>query len=295
MHVSVCICTYRRPRVLRTIASVLAQTAVDQIDVEIIVCDDDPGQSARAIVETAAASSRIPLRYVSSGAGNVAAARNACLAAAHGDWIAFIDDDEEADSDWLSELLSAQAAYEAEIVKGFVRAVYPLNTSAQVLAGDPYTRDYGPTGTALQMVASGNVLFRRALAVDNNIRFEERFGRSGGEDTDFFRRYTACGARVIASSTAIVNEIVPPERVTFDYLRRRYLRMGQANAQQLVAMNLSERAAEVLKSTICLALLWGYPATKRFGNLLYFRCFSKFWYSRGLLQGMCGYANEEMI
>lgn len=294
MDVSICICTYRRPMVTDTIASVLAQNGLDRIIPELIVCDDDPAQSARNAIATIAAAARIPVRYVISGAGNVSAARNACLRAAGGDWIAFIDDDEIAEPDWLAELLAAQSAYTADVVKGYVRAVYPPRTPAWVLASDPLTRDYGPTGHPIRVVASGNVLFRRTLAVDNGIFFNERYGRTGGEDTDFFHRYAAAGAVMVASRDAVVNEMVPPERVTFDYFRRRFLRIGQTNGRQFAMRRFSERVLEILKTLICLAVLWTYPLAKLFGGWFYFLCLRKFWYSRGLLQALRGMPTEEM-
>ena len=294
MDVSVCICTCRRRTLADTIASVLRQDCLGRIEAELIVCDDDPARSAQAKVQALAASSPIAIRYVASGAGNVAAARNLCLGAAAGCWIAFIDDDEKADADWLSQLLATQVAHDADVVKGFVRALYPDDTPPYVLAGNPYQRDYGPTGTRLRVSAAGNVLFRRALAVDNNIRFDERFGRSGGEDTDFFRRYGALGARMVASREAVVSEIVPHERVTADYFRRRYLRLGQTNARQLGPAGGLARAGEGVKAAILVALLSIYPLTPFLGGRAYFRCFSKFWYSRGMLQGLRGLATEEM-
>src|SRR5258707_15815056 len=117
MDVSICICTYRRPMVADTIASVLAQDGLDRITAELIVCDDDPAQSARTAIATITAMTRIPVRYVTSGASNVAAARNTCLRAASGDWIAFIDDDEIAEPGWLAQLLATRSAYTAHLVK----------------------------------------------------------------------------------------------------------------------------------------------------------------------------------
>ncbi len=294
MDVSICICTYRRPFVAETIASVLAQTALDRIEAEIVVCDDDPARSARAIVNGIAAPAPIPVRYVISGAGNVAAARNACLRAARGEWIAFIDDDETAEPDWLAGLLAAQVRHQADVVKGYVRGVYPPLTPPWVIAGNPYTRDYGATGSLISVVASGNVLFRRELAVENGVFFDERYGRSGGEDTHFFHRYAALGARMIACRDAVVNEIVPSDRVTVDYFRRRYLRLGQTNGRQITTTRARERIAEAAKNAVLVGLLWAYPLTKHVGGWLYFRCFTKFWYSRGLLQGLRGLATEEM-
>ena len=105
--VSVCICTYQRRSVEQTIDSVLLQEPSGPT-FEIVVVDDDPVGFAREIVEAKARASTIPIRYVRSGASNIAFCRNTCLAEARGDWIAFIDDDEIAAPDWIAELLAAR-------------------------------------------------------------------------------------------------------------------------------------------------------------------------------------------
>ncbi len=292
-QVSICICTYRRPRVAGTIRSVLAQQGCDDVAAEIVVCDDDPAGSARAAV-TGFADERWPVRYVASAAGNVAAARNVCLDAARGEWIAFIDDDENAAPDWLARLLVVQSLYDADVVKGFVRAVYPADTPPAIRAADPYTRDYGVDGAPLTEVASGNVLFRRGLAAANAVRFDVAFGLTGGEDTDFFHRYAATGARMVAARSAVVDEIVPPERVTWDYFRRRYLRMGQTSGRRLGALPRARRASELARATVSVAAGWIYPALMPLNGRAGFVTFRKFWFSRGLFQGCRGIATEQM-
>src|SRR5665811_127948 len=225
--VSVCICTLSRPHVAETIKSVLDQEGLDGCAFEIIVADDDPKLSAQRVVQEMAEKTSIPVRYVPCGARNVAVARNACLDAARGDWIAFIDDDERADPGWLASLLSAQKAYGADVVKGMVRGIYPAETPIWIKIADPFTRDYGPTGQTPKEMATGNVFFRRALAAPPHHRFDPAFGRTGGEDTDFFRRLTQMGARIVACREAVVDEVVPVERVSLVYLSGRARRLGQ--------------------------------------------------------------------
>jgi succinoglycan biosynthesis protein ExoM len=294
VDVSVCVCTYRRAHVVETIRSVLAQ-AIAPRALEVVVVDDDPELSARAAVEAVAALSPIPVRYVACAAGNVADARNACLDAAGGDWIAFIDDDEIAGSDWLAALIDAQARYSADVVKGFVRAVYPAGTPQWVRDADPFTRDYGPTGTAPVLLATGNVLFRRALIHDNGLRFDPEFGRTGGEDTDFFRRVRRVTDRIVATREAVVQEIVPPERLSLSYLSDRARRMGQVEAHK-ARRGISETslAGNIVRATACVALLWPYRLLRPFGARPAYKTFAKFWYSLGVLEGAALARRSEM-
>ncbi len=168
--VSVCICTYQRPEVADTVRSIFAQLGVVR-NIEIIVCDDDKAGSARQWIAPLADHAPTTLKYVLCGSQNISICRNTCVAESRGDWIVFIDDDETAEPNWIRELLNAQAQYNADVVKGYVRGVYPPATSAWILKGDPFTRDPGPSGTRVYSFGTGNVMFRRNLVIDNNIWF----------------------------------------------------------------------------------------------------------------------------
>ncbi len=285
-YISVCVCTFKRPHVLQTIRSVLAQEGICHRTIEIVVVDDDPKWSAESIVEAIASTAPRPVYYVRSGARNVAAARNACLDAAWGSWIAFIDDDEIAEPDWLSRLIAAQLDHGADVVKGFVRAVYPLGTPDWVKIADPYTRDYGPTGTQPKRLATGNVLFLRDMVERHQLRFNTTFGRSGGEDTEFFRCLRATGAKIVASRDAIVNEIVPESRTTKVYLVSRYKRMGRTDGFKM-RLGLSSRSpiSAISKAALLVTVLWSYPLFRFLGVRLAFKAFASFWYSIGIIQG----------
>lgn len=100
-RVSVVIPTHRRPRqVLRAIHSALAQTAPP---LEILTVLDSPDPDTRA----ALADLEPPVRTIElHGVSGSAHARNAGIAAAQGDWIALLDDDDE----WLPNKLERQLA-----------------------------------------------------------------------------------------------------------------------------------------------------------------------------------------
>jgi len=104
--VAVLIPTLRRPDSLaRALASVQAQTGVDDRLAGIIVVDNDPEGTARSTVDGSAGP--FPVRYVHAPRPGVATARNAGLAATGAPLIAFLDDDEAASPDWLAALLAA--------------------------------------------------------------------------------------------------------------------------------------------------------------------------------------------
>src|SRR5207244_1463324 len=104
--IDVCVCTFRRPHVAQTLRSIAAQQGLEGRRLRIIVADNDEEPSARTLIARTAAELDVPVSYVHAPARNISVARNACLQQAGGDWLAFIDDDEIADPDWLAALLA---------------------------------------------------------------------------------------------------------------------------------------------------------------------------------------------
>src|SRR5680860_990222 len=97
---SIVITTHNRPELVsRAIASALAQTMGK---LEVIVVDD----GSRPPYEADAADDRVRVTR-RDRAGGTSAARNTGLAEARGEWITFLDDDDELDPDMLRQSLVA--------------------------------------------------------------------------------------------------------------------------------------------------------------------------------------------
>lgn len=98
--VSVVICTFRRPHlVVRAIKSVLSQTYTN---IEAIVVDDASRDETGAVVR---AISDLRLRYIEhEGNKGLPAGRNTGIEAARGEFVAFLDDDDE----WMRNKLKRQ-------------------------------------------------------------------------------------------------------------------------------------------------------------------------------------------
>lgn len=228
MLISVCVCTYRRPRVVNTLQSIVAQRLKPGQEIEIVVVDNDPHKSAEPAVAAFAANAPVPVRYSSEPARNIARARNLALFLARGDWLAMIDDDETAAPDWLQELLNAAAIYHADIVIGRVIARYPPDAPRWLVLADPLSRNWGVSGTLCVTGSSANALLNWRLLRDTSVRFDPAFGLSGGEDTDFFGRQHNAGAKIVAAADAVVAEDIPAARLMPAYLKQRAIRAGQS-------------------------------------------------------------------
>jgi glycosyltransferase involved in cell wall biosynthesis len=107
--VSIVIPTYNRARLLRqAIDSALCQTFTD---IEIIIVDDaSDDETGRLDVFSKHNVPRIPLCYIRlDGHRGVAAARNAGVASSHGQWLAFLDSDDQ----WRPDKLEKQVRFHA--------------------------------------------------------------------------------------------------------------------------------------------------------------------------------------
>ena len=231
IEISIVVATYDRPILLaETLASCLGQQNRTGQTREIIVIDNHPSQSGRKVAEELAAHAAMPIRYFADPVRNMSALRNRGFAEAAGRWVAFIDDDEIADHDWLDELTAAALDTGAEIAVGprlarFVGGKAPPYDPT----GSQFARDlHLPDRAFLDLVradgkpqfglGTGNSLFEVARCfADNAPPMRLEFGDAGGEDAELFVRLFQQGRRIVWASKAFVTETVPRHRTTIHY------------------------------------------------------------------------------
>ena len=221
--ISVCICTFKRPHLLKRLLDGLAlQETGGCFSYSIVVADNDREQSARQAVSVFQAASSIETIYCVEPEQNIALARNRALQHADGDFIAFIDDDELPDQHWLALLLQVCGDSGVDGVLGPVRPHFDQPPPRWLIRGRFCERPEHPTGQVLdwRQTRTGNAMLRRKILEPITVPFDPALG-SGGEDQDFFRRMIAEGHRFIWCNEAVVYEVVPPERWNRSYLFRR--------------------------------------------------------------------------
>lgn len=226
--IAVCVCTCGRPKMLADCLASLERLSVPSgVAVTVVVIDNEPQPNNESVVANWGKTlSGLNYAYVHEPRRGISQARNAALEKAQelgAGWIAFIDDDELAESGWLEALWSAARKRGADVVAG---PVPQYSADGVMLRGCPSRSE----GSRMKHCAAGNVLFKASLASEKKLRFDSRFNLTGGEDTDFFGRAAKLGATIVWTCAAIAREIVPPTRLTLRYHAsvgfRRGLRIG---------------------------------------------------------------------
>lgn len=281
MKIDLCICTFRRASVVETLMSVQAASLPPTVALRIIVIDNDHTDSARERVAGAAANMALPVQYIHAPAANISIARNAGLAAADADWVAFLDDDELAEPDWLAALVARQAETGADAVFGHSRADYGPDAPDWIVRGDFHSQFAAPRGDVVETGHTCNALLRWAGTPWQDQRFQLGRGRTGGEDTEFFFRLRRMGASYAIADASIVREEVPPQRLTLAWLLRRRFRIGQSYASSATSVGTRVRlfALAAVKAGYC-----GLRATLALANPER----RAFWSMRGAMHaGVC--------
>ena len=208
LTIDICVCTYRRPSIEDTLRSLDRQTLPDGVSARAIVIDNDETPSARDRVEAIAANLSMPVKYIHAPANNISIARNAGLDAATAQWIAFIDDDEVAEPDWLASLLQMARVNSLDAVFGPAIAVYPETAPNWMRQQDYHSNVPVRRGGVVQTGHTCNALMRASSPIVKGQRFLIEKGKTGGEDTEFFFRLWYAGAKFGISEAAIVHEAV---------------------------------------------------------------------------------------
>jgi len=227
-HISVCICTFKRPELLRQLLEALErQQTEDLFTFSVVVADNDPAQSARQVVDLFLSTARIQVTYCFETEPNIALARNKALANAAGEFIAFIDDDEFPVDDWLCNLFKTLLSHGVEGVLGPVKPYFQPEPPRWVIDGKFFERPTYPTGYKLNYTETrtGNVLFARKILDGLDVPFSPQFN-TAGEDVDFFRRMMKKGYKFIWCEQGFVFEVVPADRCSRSYLLKRALLRG---------------------------------------------------------------------
>ena len=255
-HITVCICTFRRPTYLKRLLEKLQEQSTGGLfSFSAVVCDNDASQSAGPIVSAARENGTIDITYCCEPRQNIALARNKALEQTHGDFVAFIDDDEFPVANWLQSLFSACDRYAADGVLGPVRPHFESPPPSWILKGRFCQRPEHTTGMKMQwnQCRTGNLLFRSRILKGLAQPFKEEFG-TGGEDKDFFMRLTEQGCVFVWCNEAIAYETVLPSRYSRRCMIRRALLRGRISLKFPVGrLRLLGRSA-VAVPVYCMAL-----------------------------------------
>ena len=291
-HICVCVCTFKRPQLLlKLLGELQGQITDGSFTYSAVVVDNDVNQSAEEAVNLFKSSATFSVSYFSEPEQNIALARNKAIENSSGDYIAFMDDDEYPDPRWLLNLLSTCTKYEADGVLGPVLPYFEETPPTWLVNGNLCGRVFHGTGEILQGddARTGNVLMKRDIFDEGDNRFDPKFGRSGGEDGQFFEKVIKKGKVFVWCQEACVHELVPPARLKKSFYLERSLRIGGLSGELMRKRSL--RALERLPVSLAIigALTLWVPVAAVFKKESTVKFLVKLVYEVGWTFGALGY------
>ena len=291
-RIAVCITTYKRRDLLRQLLVGVSAQRFHKIripEIVVVVVDNDASKSAEEICHEA----RLPwpLKYIVESRRGIAQARNRAIREAGAvDCVVFIDDDEFPTPAWLDELLWTRARFGADVVCGPVLPSFAPDVPDWVKIGGFFDRGVCDSGSAPDECRSGNVLICSNVFAGVKA-FDERFGLTGGEDTEFFLRVRRAGYKIVSSAEARVHETVPTSRANLKAVLRRAYQSGNSwvLCESTLDRRISKRIVRTAKAcgwilvgaaSACVSPLFGMPTIAR--------SLRNIWLGVGMLTALAG-------
>ena len=211
--VTICVPTCMRPQMLgECLRSIANSRMPPDLETRLTVIDNDAKESAREMFS----SLRFPFaaRYIVEPRRGLCAVRNRALDETqkeNADYLAFCDDDQIVDDNWLCALVDGMNETGADAISGYVEQGYP-NGKVPWWIRPSKTK---PDENAKIKPGFGPGLLLMKARVFVELRFDDDFNLTGAEDYDFSRRAMLRGFVSAYTGKAKAYEEAHPSRLTF--------------------------------------------------------------------------------
>lgn len=245
MNLSLAVTTFNRAHCIeRALASIAALELPANFQAEVLVVDNNSTDStAELLAKVQAGWQGLPLRLLAERRQGLSHARNCALAAARGEWIAYMDDDQTIAADYLVEFARTRARTRADVIGGRVLYQFDaplpdwlpplIRTVGQIDLGDAVLSLQTPP----QFLKGGNIAFRRDKLAQVG-GFDPRLGRIGasllaGEEDDVQLRMVRQGSSIQYWPGLVQYNELPPGKRKKSYWRRHAFGWGATQTLSL--------------------------------------------------------------
>ncbi|WP_425320929.1 glycosyltransferase family 2 protein [Actinomyces bowdenii] len=227
--------TYRRNTYLEEVLPLLvaqARSVAPRARARVLIVDNDPDAGGRRVVAAARAQAPGMIDYVHEPAPGIVAGRNRALSeSADSDLLVFIDDDEIPGPGWLEALLRTWRARGCAAVTGPTPPSFEAEPDGWVRASGAFDSWSAADGAQVRSADTGNLLLDLSAVRAMGLRFDPRYGLTGGEDSLFTRQLTLGGGRIVFAAEAVVTKRVPAARARRAWVLQRAYRSGSSWAR----------------------------------------------------------------
>ena len=192
LHFSVIVPTYERPAAIVNCVRALTLLRYPKDQFEVIVVDDGSSEPVEAAIGKFGGD--VQLRVIRQTNAGPAAARNAGIKIARGEYLAFTDDDCMADGEWLNAFdrrfqAQPQACVGGPVANGLDGNSYSI---ASQLVSEHVREFFSETNSPLLFFTTNNIAFP-AAALRQIGGFFERYRLVASEDRELCYRWRASG------------------------------------------------------------------------------------------------------
>ena len=235
--ISINVCAYNGVHLLpQALTCLTEQETSGAFTFELVVIDDDSTDGTGEFLTEFQARTSVPVRILHGGGKGVSHARNIGADASSGEWIAWFDQDQLAETTWLKELYSTACQTGADLVDGPRDLLLPkeelvrLSQFHRMCLGELSKGDTVHENVRRYASCTGNAIVRKSAFLETG-GFDESI-LDGWEDWDYIRRHKSKGFSCWYAPKALVHHVVPPDRMSEDFFKWHAARLGIAFASR---------------------------------------------------------------
>ena len=241
MRLTIQLCTYNRAHLLERVLAACFDQTLPPDQYEVVLVNDGSRDATPAVIDRAQQLATCRFVVVNQPNGGLAKARNAGIARAAGERIAFIDDDILPTPVFAAEHLRSDERHGNVVVRGAV-----VNTeSFETLPLPVWT----PANYSANWFWTSNVSVRRARLEAAGGRFDESFSEYGWEDIELGLRLRALGTKAVFNRRALVFHYKPRPKGTNVAAMLRQVRAQARTAVRLEELHPGWRVALAIGDT----------------------------------------------
>ena len=284
LRLSLIVATYNRSAsLIRALESVAQQNAPASEWECVVINNNSTDDTQERFAEFVAAHPDLNIRMVTELRQGLSFARNRGIRESEAEYIAIIDDDERISPDFITSYISLfDSTPDAVAAGGPIVAEYPSGRprwmshfTERPIANTMYFGDKVREFPEGRIPGGGNMAMRRS-AVRRYGVFDTSLGYVGeslvgGEECDLFERLRIAEAKFYYVPTAVMYHIIPPEKLTANYLSRLSYNIGVSQLRRALYYRRRARVRikEIFKWGVTLVLALWYLVTLQWSKAKY--------------------------